>query len=41
MSGAPGLSGPQRAALAERIVTDNALTSARLQPGQVLRVAGG
>ncbi len=38
---APGLSGPQRAALAERIVVDNALPSVRLQPGQVLRVAGG
>ncbi len=38
---APGLPGPQRAALAERIVADNALSSVRLQPGQVLRVAGG
>ncbi len=38
---APGLPGPRRAALAERIVTDNALSSVRLQPGQVLRVAGG
>jgi len=37
----PGLPGPRRAALAERIVVDNALTSARLEPGQVLRVATG
>ena len=38
---APGLSGPRRAALAERIVVDNALPSARVRPGQVLRVATG
>jgi hypothetical protein len=38
---APGLSGPQRAELAERIVPDNRLASVRLQPGQVLRVPGG
>jgi hypothetical protein len=38
---APELSGPGRAALAERIVADNALTSVRLAPGQVLRVAVG
>jgi Tfp pilus assembly protein FimV len=38
---APGLSGPQRAALAERIVADNALSSVRLRSGQVLRVAVG
>ena len=37
----PGLPGPRRAALAERIVVDNALPSARLEPGQVLRVAAG
>jgi hypothetical protein len=38
---APELSGPRRAALAERIVADNALASVRLRPGQVLRVAAG
>jgi Tfp pilus assembly protein FimV len=38
---APGLSGPRRAALAERIVADNELASVRLRPGQVLRVAVG
>jgi Tfp pilus assembly protein FimV len=38
---APAHSGPERSALAERIVTDNALSSARLHPGQVLRVAVG
>jgi len=38
---APGLSGPRRAALAERIVVDNELASVRLRPGQVLRVAAG
>ena len=38
---APELSGPRRAALAERIVVDNALASVRLRPGQVLRVAAG
>jgi hypothetical protein len=37
----PGLSGPRRAALAERIVADNELASVRLRPGQVLRVAVG
>jgi hypothetical protein len=38
---APGLSGPRRAALAERIAVDNALSSVRLRAGQVLRVATG
>jgi hypothetical protein len=38
---APGLSGPRRAALAERIAVDNALSSVRLRTGQVLRVAAG
>jgi hypothetical protein len=38
---APGASGPEQAALVERIVTDNSLTSVRLQPGQVLRVTVG
>lgn len=38
---APGLSGADRAALAGRIVADNALGSARPQPGQVLRVPAG
>jgi Tfp pilus assembly protein FimV len=37
---APELSGAERAAFAERIVTENRLTSVRLQPGQVLRVPG-
>jgi hypothetical protein len=37
----PGAPGPEVAALAERIVTDNSLTSVRLQPGQVLRVPPG
>jgi hypothetical protein len=37
---APGLSGPERSALAERIVTENGLATARLHAGQVLRVAG-
>ena len=35
---APGASGPQRAALVDRIVAANALTSMRVAPGQVLRV---
>ena len=38
---APGRPGAEVAAVAERIVADNALRSARLEPGQVLRVAGG
>jgi hypothetical protein len=38
---APGASGAERAALAERIVVDNGLGSVRLQPGQVLRVSPG
>jgi hypothetical protein len=38
---APGASGPELAALAERIVTDNSLGSVPLQPGQVLRVTSG
>jgi len=38
---APGRSGPEVAALAERIVADNALASGRPWPGQVLRVATG
>ncbi len=38
---APGASGAERAALAERIVVDNGLRSVRLQPGQVLRVSPG
>ncbi len=38
---APASSGPELAAVAERIVTDNSLTSVRLHPGQVLRVTGG
>jgi hypothetical protein len=37
----PGASGPELAALAERIVVDNSLTSVRLRPGQVLRVTVG
>jgi hypothetical protein len=36
-SGRPGV---EVAAVAERIVADNALRSVRLEPGQVLRVAG-
>jgi hypothetical protein len=35
---APGVSGPQRAALVDRIVEANALTSVRVSPGEVLRV---
>ena len=35
---APGASGPQRAALVDRIVEANALTSLRVSPGEVLRV---
>ena len=38
---APGRPGAEVAAAAERIVADNALGSMRLEPGQVLRVAGG
>jgi hypothetical protein len=37
---APGASGPDVAALAERLVTDNGLSTVRVQPGQVLRVTG-
>jgi len=35
---APGASGPERAALVDRIVAANALTSMRVAPGTVLRV---
>lgn len=38
---APGRSGREVAALAERIVVENALSSAQLGPGQVLRVPAG
>ena len=38
---APGRSGPEVAALAERIAVENALSSARLGSGQVLRVPAG
>jgi hypothetical protein len=38
---APASTGPELAAMAERIVTDNSLTTVRLHPGQVLRVTGG
>jgi hypothetical protein len=38
---APASSGPELAAVAERIVTDNSLTSVQLHPGQVLRVIAG
>jgi hypothetical protein len=38
---APGASGPELAAIAERIVTDNSLGSVPLHPGQVLRVTSG
>jgi hypothetical protein len=38
---APGRPGAEVAAVAERIVADNALRSVRPEPGQVLRVAGG
>jgi hypothetical protein len=38
---APGAPGPEVAALAERIVTDNSLGSVPLRPGQVLRVSFG
>jgi hypothetical protein len=38
---APGASGPELGALAERIVTDNSLGSVPLHPGQVLRVTSG
>lgn len=37
----PAASGPQRAAVAERIVAENSLTSVRLRPGQVVRVGAG
>jgi hypothetical protein len=36
---APAASGPELAAVTERIVTDNSLTSVRLHRGQVLRVS--
>jgi hypothetical protein len=35
---APGASGPERAALVDRIVAANSLTSMRVAPGTVLRV---
>ena len=35
---APGASGPQRAAMVDRIVVANSLTSLRVWPGEVLRV---
>lgn len=35
---APGASGPQRAAMVDRIVAANSLTSLRVRPGEVLRV---
>jgi hypothetical protein len=38
---APGASGPELAALAERIVIDNSLGPVPLRPGQVLRVTSG
>jgi hypothetical protein len=38
---APGRPGPELAALAERLVVENHLTSARLRPGQVLQVTPG
>jgi hypothetical protein len=38
---APTASGPRLAALTERIVTANSLTSVQLHPGQVLRVPQG
>jgi hypothetical protein len=38
---APSASEPQLAALTERIVTTNSLTSVQLHPGQVLRVPRG
>ena len=38
---APGRPGPEVAALAERLVTENNLMSPRLRPGQVLRVTAG
>jgi Tfp pilus assembly protein FimV len=38
---APGLSVAERAALAQRIVADNGLGSARPAPGRVLRVVAG
>jgi hypothetical protein len=38
---APASTGSELAAVAERIVTDNSLTTVRVQPGQVLRVTTG
>jgi hypothetical protein len=38
---APSSSGPEVAALAERLVTDNGLSTVRVHPGQVLRVTAG
>jgi hypothetical protein len=38
---APAASGPELAALAEQIVTENSLAPVPLQPGQVLRVTSG
>lgn len=38
---APGLTGAELAAFAERVAVDNALTSARVAPGRVLRVPVG
>ena len=38
---APEVSEPELAALTERIVTENSLTSVQLHPGQVLRVTVG
>jgi hypothetical protein len=38
---APAASGPELAALAERIVVDNGLSSVRVSPGQQLRVTVG
>jgi hypothetical protein len=38
---APGASGPEIAALAEQIVTENSLGPVPLHPGQVLRVTSG
>jgi hypothetical protein len=38
---APEASGPELAAVAEQIVTDNSLGSVPLRPGQVLRVTLG
>ncbi|OLT14882.1 hypothetical protein BJF78_17190 [Pseudonocardia sp. CNS-139] len=38
---APAAAGPELAAVAERIVTDNSLTTVRVHPGQVLRITAG